>query len=164
MNAAYFQLLFEYTYWAHRKIWACIEALTDEQYTRALGYSWGSIRGQAVHVMGAEMMWLARLRGTSPRGLPLETDYPLRADLRAVWDTVEADVRAYLTALSDADVMNGFTYTTTKGVEHHQPIYEVLAHLANHGTDHRAQMLAMLHQLGAPTIEQDMVHFFRERR
>ena len=35
----------------------------------------------------------------------------------------------------------------------------MLLHLVNHGTDHRAQMLAMLNSLGAPTFAQDYLHY-----
>ena len=36
-------------------------------------------------------------------------------------------------------------------------LYEVITQLINHGTDHRAQMLRMLGDLGAPTFEQDYI-------
>ena len=35
--------------------------------------------------------------------------------------------------------------------------WQILLHMVNHGTDHRAQILARLHELGAPTTEQDLV-------
>ena len=40
---------------------------------------------------------------------------------------------------------------------------EVLIHVVNHGTDHRAQILARLHELGAPTLEQDLMLYLWER-
>jgi uncharacterized damage-inducible protein DinB len=33
----------------------------------------------------------------------------------------------------------------------------VLLHVANHGTDHRAQLLRALHDFGAPTFDQDLI-------
>lgn len=163
MNADYLRMLFDYTYWAHRKVWGCVEMLTDAQFTQDLGYSWGSIRGQVVHVMSAETVWFSRIQGRSPTALASETGYPTRSSIRNAWDAVEAAMRAYLSALDDAMLQRDIVYRTTKGVEHRQPLFEILAHVANHGTDHRAQILAMLHQLGAPTLEQDMLHYFRER-
>jgi uncharacterized damage-inducible protein DinB len=38
------------------------------------------------------------------------------------------------------------------------PTWQVLSHLVNHGTDHRAQVLRALHELGAPTFSQDLIH------
>ena len=39
---------------------------------------------------------------------------------------------------------------------------EVLLHMVNHGTDHRAQILARLHELGAETVEQDLMLYLWE--
>jgi uncharacterized damage-inducible protein DinB len=39
MNAEYFRMLFAYNYATHDKVWDCATHLTDEQFTRDLGYS-----------------------------------------------------------------------------------------------------------------------------
>ena len=36
-------------------------------------------------------------------------------------------------------------------------VWQVLIHVANHGTDHRAQILRALHDLGIPTFDQDLI-------
>lgn len=159
----YIRTLFDYTYWAHGKVWACALALSDEQFTHDLGYSWGSIRGQFVHVMSAEWIWFERLQGNIPTAMLAEVEYPTREAIRSRWDEIETTVRGYLAGLTDAALAGDFTYKTTKGAEYTQPMWQTLAHVVNHGTDHRAQILAMLHQLGAPTVEQDLVFYFRER-
>jgi uncharacterized damage-inducible protein DinB len=40
---------------------------------------------------------------------------------------------------------------------------EILWHVVNHGTDHRAQILQLCYVYGAPTFEQDMFFFYRVR-
>ncbi|MYE25841.1 MAG: hypothetical protein F4X87_01220 [Chloroflexi bacterium] len=47
----------------------------------------------------------------------------------------------------------GFAYTEARRFRR----WEILLHIANHGTDHRAQILARLDELGAETIEQDLI-------
>ena len=37
--------------------------------------------------------------------------------------------------------------------------WQVLLHVVNHGTDHRAQMLRILHDMGAQTVSQDYIFF-----
>ncbi len=44
-----------------------------------------------------------------------------------------------------------------RGGVHRSAVWEILAHVVNHTTDHRAQMLRLLYDLGAPTFEQDFV-------
>jgi uncharacterized damage-inducible protein DinB len=43
--------------------------------------------------------------------------------------------------------------------ESSQDRWQILAHVVNHGTDHRAQVLDLLHRLGAPNVEQDLIYY-----
>jgi uncharacterized damage-inducible protein DinB len=156
--------LYDYNYWAHRQVWqTSITALTDEQFTQPLDYSVGSIHQQVVHTMSAEWMWLTRLGGTSPAAMLDPADYPTRPACRARWDEIEAEAHARLDSLADADLNDDFSYTTTSGKTYTQSTAEILLHVVNHGTDHRAQMLAMLHRFGVPTVQQDLIFYMRER-
>lgn len=162
MNVEYFRRLYDYNYAAHRRLWQeCILPLSDEQFARDLGYSLGSVRGQVVHVMGAEWLWLSRLQGESPTALPGPEDYPTRDAIRARWDEIEALIRRYMSALRDEDMLATVEYRTTSGQPRRNARWEILAHVVNHGTDHRAQILAMIHQLGGPTFGQDMIGYLR---
>ena len=38
-------------------------------------------------------------------------------------------------------------------------LWQVLLHAVNHGTDHRAQMLRSLHDLGVKTVSQDYIFY-----
>ncbi len=156
--------LYDYNYWAHRKVWECVTQLTDEQFTRDLGWSHGSVRGQVVHTMGAEWIWFERLRGEWPRAVLNPADHPTRADVRARWDQIETEARAYLATLDDAQLLQTVHYKTTRGDPKENVLWHILLHVVNHGTDHRAQTMAMLNRLGAPTVEQDLIYYLREHR
>jgi uncharacterized damage-inducible protein DinB len=41
-------------------------------------------------------------------------------------------------------------------------LWQVLLHVANHGTDHRAQALRTLHDLGVETTSQDYIFYVYE--
>lgn len=156
--------LYDYTYWAHQRVWQhAILPLSDEQYHRPLTYSIGSIHQQLVHTMSAEWIWFSRMRGEAPRAMLNPADFADRSAVRARWDEVEAMVRAYLETLSEADLDRRFEYHTTRGTPDSQPLSEVLLHVVNHGTDHRAQILAQIHTMGGATIEQDLIFYLRGR-
>ncbi|MCL4255480.1 MAG: damage-inducible protein DinB, partial [Anaerolineae bacterium] len=78
-------------------------------------------------------------------------------------DEAEKNIMAYLNTLTDADLTRILSYDMPhRGGMKTNPIWEILVHVINHGTDHRAQILAMLHQMGAPTLEQDMMLYWWE--
>lgn len=164
MDAAMMRTLYEYNYWVRDRVWECCDPLTEEQFTRDLGYSWGSIHDLWVHMMSAEWIWFSRFQGTSPTHMLDAADYPTRASIREAWAKIEADAQAYLARLRDEDLGQELVYRHTSGKETHNPLWISLIHVLNHGTDHRAQVLTMVHQFGQPTIEQDLIFFIRQRQ
>ena len=68
-----------------------------------------------------------------------------RAEIRARWDAVEAQMRAYLEQLQDTTLFNQPIVEPAEDKD--LTVWQVLIHVINHGTDHRAQMLRQLHDL-----------------
>ena len=160
MNAAYFRRMIDYSYWAHRQVWGCIIKLTDEQFTRPSDYSIGSIHQQVVHTMDSEWLWLRRVRGEQPDPVITTDAYPTREKVRARWDEVEVGWKEFTAGLTDQQVMQTIEYTSVNGiVKRSQPMWEGLAQIVNHATDHRAQTLALIHQVGGETLAQDFIFY-----
>lgn len=162
MNADTIRMLYDYNYWAHHRVWNSIARLSSAQFTQPLDYSVGSIRNQVVHVMGAEWLWFSRLKGDSPSNFPNPLDYPTSDSVRVRWDVIERDNRAYLRSLTDEELTRDVQYTSTEGTPHHMTAIGILMQVVNHGTDHRAQILQTLHDMGMPTIEQDLIFYMLE--
>lgn len=152
MDADGFRKLYEYHFKVNRKLWdQCITPMSDRQFREKLTYSHGSIRHQAVHIMNTDDRWFSDLRGEEVPGIANPVHYGTRAVVREKWDGVEARMREYLQTLKNEDLgkMTGTGMT----------VAEVLFHVLNHGTDHRAQTLAMLNQMGVETFGQDYAYF-----
>lgn len=162
MNADTIRMMIDYSYWAHRRVWDCVMQLTDTQFTHPFEYSIGSVHAQVVHVMSAEEIWYFRLQGESLTGLRRPEEFPTRLDVRRKWDLIERDMRRYTDRLTDEQLTGTITYRTTNGKSMHESRLGILLHVINHGTDHRAQILSLLHHFGAPTLEQDMIVYLRE--
>ena len=79
-----------------------------------------------------------------------------RDKIRGMWDAVEENMRAYLATLRD-DMLDDQPFMPIDG----DPIllWQVLIHVITHGADHRAQLLALLNQLGVQTFPQDYADF-----
>ena len=95
--------------------------------------------------------------------MPPATTYADLAALRAHWDDVERDLTDFIAALTDADLARVYEFKTMSGAAQAQPGWQMLQHLANHGTYHRGQIATMLRQLGAKGQGTDMIVFYRDR-
>lgn len=154
MNAEAFRHFYNYHFAENRKIWdKYLTRLSDEQFTQDVNYSHGSVRGQVCHIISVDDVWFSDLRGVSSLDAP--DDLPDRASIRAHWDTVEQNMRDYLAALRD-DMLST---KPLSGEDKDLLLWQVLLHVVNHGTDHRAQLLRLLNDLGVETIHQDYVFY-----
>jgi uncharacterized damage-inducible protein DinB len=148
----------QYHYALTRRLWESIQHLSDEQFVAQIPYSRGSIRDHLVHLATTDTRWLRGLQG-QPDARLLKfnpADYPTRQAAQTLWDGVAQDALAYISGLDD-DAMQ----RTPPGMP--GPAWQVLMHLANHGTDHRAQVLRALHDFGAPTFDQDLIYYLWPR-
>ena len=159
MNANAFRHFYEYHFAENRKIWdRYISQLSDEQFTEHADYSRGSVRDQIIHLISADDAWFSELRGVDiPQDLN-PTDFPTRESIRTHWDQVEQNMRSYLAALRDEMLFEKPFYGEDKDLI----VWQVLLHVANHGTDHRAQILRLLNDLGVETIYQDYIFYTYE--
>jgi uncharacterized damage-inducible protein DinB len=157
MNADAFRQFYDYHFTENRKLWdTYVTALSQEQFTQALGYSHGSVRNQIVHLVSVDDTWFSALRGADlPQSLK-PADFDDRKVIRAHWDSVEQGMRDYLANLRD-DML--FEKPFAEGEDKDLLLWQVLLHVANHGTDHRAQLLRLLNDLGVKTGPQDYIFY-----
>jgi uncharacterized damage-inducible protein DinB len=64
-------------------------------------------------------------------------------------------MRAYLGGLQDDMLFDKPLYGEDKDLI----LWQVLLHVVNHGTDHRAQLLRLLNDLGVETTYQDYIFY-----
>jgi len=161
MNADAFRHFYNYHFAENCKVWEHVVSLTFEQFTQPVDYSRGSVREQVIHLLDAEDVWFSELDGVEPsEPLPETVTTDDRDTVRTHWDKVEEKIQTYLAGLQDEML---FT-KPIKEPEEDQVlvVWQVLLHVANHATDHRAQLLRALHDLGADTKSQDYIFYVYE--
>ncbi len=164
MTVADLHRLYDYGYWANRKLFAVLVQLTPEQFTQQVAGSYGSIRNTLVHVLSAEWGWLDRCGGAE-RGPALKAeDYPTVESLLQTWSKVEAHMRAFLSTLSDADLARDAEFTNPRGEKRAMPLGQLLQHGANHGVHHRGQVALLLRMLGYTPGNLDLLIYDAENR
>lgn len=157
MNADAFRHFYNYHFAENRKIWdSHVMSLSQDQFTRSVAYSIGSVRNQVVHLMNVDEAWFSGLRGVENPQSPNPADMEDRKIIRARWDRVEQEMRDYLATLRDEML---FQKPFADGEDKDLILWQVLLHVVNHGTDHRAQLLRILNDLGVKTGPQDYIFY-----
>jgi len=158
-----FRLLYDYNKWAnHRTLDSC-GGLSAEQFTRALGSSFPSLRDTLAHIYGAEWLWLERWHGRIPNALPSAADFPDLASLRQCWSELETNLHGFIGSLTPTELERVIKYKNTQGVAFEGPLWPMLQHVVNHSSYHRGQIATLLRQLGAKPVATDLILFHRER-
>jgi uncharacterized damage-inducible protein DinB len=145
MSVAMVRDLYEYHRWANRRLFDIALALGEEACGRDLGKQWSvpTLTRMFAHIYGADLNWLKRFKGTSPTESPF-FDLPSMVEVRRQWDPLEVEQKAFVEALTEADLDRDIHYTTSRGEAYSVRLGVLLQHVANHATHHRSEIATML--------------------
>jgi uncharacterized damage-inducible protein DinB len=137
--------LYDYHWWANRRLFEIAVARGDDAVERDMGPQWSfpSIRRMFAHVYGADVVWLSRWNGAPLPAIP-GGDIPSMLALRDRWDGFEAEQRAYVGGLAMADLARVIEYKNLQGQPQRAPLWRLLQHVPNHATHHRSEINTML--------------------
>ena len=152
-------LLYQYNQWANRLILNAAANVTQEEYLAPASFPHGGLRGTLVHALFAEWIWRQRWEGTSPKKRFKPEDFPTFNSLRKRWAEEEQALMSFVDGLTDEKLENKFNYTSTEGMPHERILWQAMAHLVNHGTQHRTEAAAILTDLGHSPGDIDLLGF-----
>jgi uncharacterized damage-inducible protein DinB len=159
MNKQDILILYKYNQWANAKILNAAANVTQEQYLAPASFPHGSLRGTLVHALFAEWIWRNRWEGTSPTHRLKPEDFPTIESLQARWLEEERQLMAFAEGLTDEKLNNTFTYKNTSGKPFTKILWQAMAHLVNHGTQHRTEAAAILTDFGHSPGDIDLIYF-----
>ena len=158
MNMADITTLFDYHYWATKRILEQSAHLTPEQFVTAPNAHTSSLRGTLAHTLGAERLWRARWEtGTSSITLSAD-EFPTVEALRLSWAEEECALRAYLATLDDAALRRPIRFER-RGAVVAYTLWHLMIQLVNHGTHHRSEAAALLTTYGRSPGDLDFFIF-----
>ncbi len=158
MRADDIRLLFDYSYGATGRILSAAGRLTSEEFTWVPPIGGGaSVRDILVHTLDAEWGWRSHLSHDGSDGSPelIPADFPDIPTLAAAWSADEVMMREWLATLDD-QAMDA--PESGRG----RPLWVCLAHVVNHGTQHRSEAAMILTHLGQSPGELDFTFFLRD--
>jgi len=153
----------DYDRWANRLVLDAVARLEPDQFTRAMGSSFSSVRDTLVHAMWAEWLWLERWEGHSPQDSFDPGDFPTLASVRARWEEIEARRDHFLGRLQSGMEQRRQSYVNARGERWEYALGQMMQHLVIHSAYHRGQVVTLLRQLGAATPTTDYLVFLDTR-
>ena len=164
MRVGDLERLYDYHYWANKKLLGVVSQLTAEQFTQSVAGSYGSIRNTLVHTLSAEWGWLDRCGGPA-RGERLNADnYPTVESVVRAWTAVEAYMRDFLSGLKDEDLTRDIEFAIGGGQKQSAPLGDLMQHAALHAVHHRGQVALLLRAFGHVPGNFDMLFYVEDKR
>lgn len=157
--------LFDYDRWATERVLDAWERLDASAATGPIGDR--NLTGIMVHTLGATERWRATFAGEpSPGARERRRDMPGLKQLRQDWEAEWEHRRRMLDGLGPAGADGSYhdpeqdPDDPTEGA----PLWQLMLHVINHGTQHRSEAAALLTAAGASPGDLDLVDYLVETR
>jgi uncharacterized damage-inducible protein DinB len=142
--------MFDYDRWATRRVLDQLDGIDSDVWGRSNVVDERGLGGILVHQLGAAQRWRNAFQQTGEQ--PAPEDEPLLSveELRRRWDEEWRATDAWLPTLTE-----GFIHYVREGV----PVWQMLLHVMNHGTQHRSEAAALLTAEGRSPGEIDIIFY-----
>ncbi len=157
------QSLIAYNQWANAKVLAAAATVGGDDLGRPVAGSHHSVRTTLLHVVRVQDWWLSVLNGKPDRAADPDPNLPL-TQIQQWFDRFHSALQTYaggLTARRLDSAVSAFSPRDNR--EHQWPAWQLLIHLMNHSSHHRAEAGLMLESLGHSPGDLDFVFFLREQ-
>lgn len=147
-----FARLVRYTHWANARV---LEALRMPAFPPDRAVELFN------HLLRAQDVWYGRMAGTEHADLDLWTD----EGLPACADRLAESTRRWQAVIDEHDAKDlnrSIAYKNSEGIRYETPLRDILNHVVNHGTHHRAQIAFVLRENGIAPPTTGYIYFLRE--
>lgn len=145
----YFLKLYTYNVWATKKVLHCLKTqhVEDEKILTLMS-----------HILSALNIWLARITDRSTAPYPLWKQYTL-SQLETMAEEIGEQWLAFIN--ENENFNRELTYTNYVGDPYVNNVENIMIHLVNHSTYHRAQIAILLRQKGLEPVNTDFITYDR---
>lgn len=140
----------EYDYWANKKILAIILENDEHREVSFLFH----------HILEANRLWYSRLMDHPAESKVWKDDFKIELFQVRV-DTNYANLRSYIDSKDGIEVEELLHYKTLKGDSYTNKAEDILFHIFNHSTHHRAQIMSIWKQLNIDRPSLDYIFYKR---
>ena len=159
MRVADLRFLYDFDRWATRRLLdtaaEAVDAARPETSPRAIGKR--TLMPILVHMLGAHERWRSAWADQpSPGSRERREGTPSLAQLREDWEAEWRHTDALFARLTDMRVSSPFAGPDA-APDDRIPLWQMMAHVVNHGTQHRSEAAALLTELGASPGDLDLI-------
>jgi uncharacterized damage-inducible protein DinB len=151
MTPAELAFLYAYDRWATERVLNALDGLDDTTWSGSEPVGERRLGHILVHQLGAAQRWREAFMETG------ETSRPEREPLLSVEELKRRWAHEW-------DIVDAWLPTVTQGFiddvdEEGVPVWQMLVHVINHGTQHRSEAAAVLTELGRSPGDLDVIFF-----
>lgn len=150
--------LFSHNLWANLRLLEQCAELTGEQLDATISGTFGSIRDTLQHIVTSEQSYFSRISTGQPRRYPEDAPPLTIAEMLELARTSGLGLIEWAPKVQADDSLQLDWDGTPRDV----PKTIILTQVINHATEHRAQIMAILTQLGIQPPDLDSWSYFDE--
>lgn len=163
MSRNYLIQIANFNYWADNKVIEWLRQISQEQWLQSNTSSFSSIRETAIHIASAEKVWVEYWQGIpSPAFLSMEFK-GLKEELIEIWKESSAAIKAFVEECPANKYSESVSFKYPRsGRTGQMEFWQTAAHVINHSTYHRGQLVTLLRQAGFINLSSvDMATYFQ---
>ena len=150
--------LFSHNRWANLRLLESCSGLTEEQMDATILGTYGSIRDTLQHIVSAERSYFSRISTGQPFRRPKDLPPLTIAEMTEIVQQSGAGLIEWAPKVQAGDTVQVDWDNTPLDV----PKTVILTQVINHATEHRAQVMTIMTQLGIQPPELDAWSYFDE--
>ena len=145
----YFLKLYQYNAWSNARVLNCLkhQAVVDEKILTLMG-----------HIVAAKFLWLHRIKGLPAPKVKLWGSYTF-PQLLEMADDVGKQWIEFVESTENFD--RELTYRNYVNEPYTNNVENIMIHLVNHSSYHRAQIALLLRQKGYEPVNTDFITYDR---
>jgi uncharacterized damage-inducible protein DinB len=148
MSKEYFKEIANYNIWANQIVMNWLQQISEEQWNREINSSFSSIALTCIHIAGAEKIWYERFINKENPVFLFNEFNGSKTDLIKIWTEQSNNLLQCISNLETVNVYGHFNFNRLNGEVNEMIYWQGFAHVFNHSTYHRGQLVTMLRQVG----------------
>jgi uncharacterized damage-inducible protein DinB len=160
MSKQYFTELAEYNIWANNIVISWLQQIDETQWQQPIVSSFKSIEQTVLHIVSAEYAWYLRMSNKEFKWIGNEFKGS-KEELIQQWKNASDSLEEFVKNMEEEKLEHSLTFTRLNGEVNTKQFYQMIAHVFNHSTYHRGQIVTMLRQVGFEKISStDLLGFY----